>query len=184
MLASAACFLWDAEPGMRRCCPTPGGAADGCWGAWRESQPKKDLQRGCRAWPAACQQPLLLEHGPRLSLNWGGDVTPPQRSNAGCWRGMLRSAGWAPLAKRRGEGWCFQLPVQQAGSRAEDAPGSPGCVRAWRGKQSEFHGRIAGCGGCGGLHGVLSRQRGASGSQGGQRGVGGRQDEREGLRWE
>lgn len=39
-LASAACFLWDGEPGMRRCCVTPAGAADGCWAARRQLQPK------------------------------------------------------------------------------------------------------------------------------------------------
>lgn len=44
------------------------------------------------------------------------------------------------------------------------------------------HGRIARAMGSGGLYGVLSRQLGASGSQGGQRGVGDRQDRREGLR--
>lgn len=101
---------------MRRCCPAPGRAVDGCWGARRESQPKKDLQRGCRAGPAACQQPLLLEHGPRLSLNWGGDVTPPQRGNAGCWRGMLRSAGWAPLAKWRERDGVFSSLCSRQGA--------------------------------------------------------------------
>lgn len=163
---------------MRRCCPTLGRAADGCWGARHESQPKKDLQRGCRAWSAACQQPPLPEHGPRLALNWGCDVTPTQCGNAGCWRGMLRSAGWAKLSKRRGDGVFSSLPALPVQRMLRTAL----AVRGWRGRQSACHGRIARAVGSGGSHGALSRQLGASGSQGGQRGVRGWQDKRGGLR--
>lgn len=78
-------------PGMRsQACR---GAADGCRGAWQDSQPKNHLQR---AGSAPCQQPRLPEHVPCLSLHGGCGVTPS--------RGPEGRGGGSALARWGREG--------------------------------------------------------------------------------
>lgn len=134
MLASAAYFLWDAELGTRRCCPTP---VEGCWGARHESQPKKDLQRGCRAWSAAL--PEVSAAGARLPPvpKLGGVLSPPRSAampGAGGRCCALRAGLSSPNREESDGFFCSlpALPVQQAGSRVEDALGSPGCTEPAR----------------------------------------------------